>query len=436
MIFDLVVSYVKNSADAEDLTQEVFLKAYQNLSSLKEHGQFSFWLKRIAKNHCTDWLRRRRENHLSLERIKVAESVQMASSPEEMALKQELRGIIWQAIDSLLEIDRKLLKARYLDDASLRQLQADYGLSYPAIVNRLKRAKQKVRRQLKKLLEGFCALPGREILLPSLEGAGSGLEKLMLGGIEAMKLSLKTKLVTVGVAVILGLSGIGIWLWHSNEAPKPSIVQQEVRQKKATSAMAKKKVLIPKPTPKVATQAQPTKPPAQIEQTEKKREEISDEEWAQFAQWLAEMEQSDEQDEVDKLVKESEVEPEPEWITQEGVDPNPEQLKQRAWDFLEALVDKDFERAYAIAFDRCTWIEESDEYSNVVRVINIGEPFRRDEQYADGKGVHIPFEIEIANGTIRKAFINMRWDRGYVNMRSKELGIDIPEGEWVFDGGL
>jgi len=125
MIFDLVASYVKNSADAEDLTQEVFLKAYQNLSSLKEHRQFSFWLKRIAKNHCADWLRRRRENHLSLEGIKVAESAQMASSPEEMALKQELRKILWQAIDSLLEIDRKLLKARYLDDASLRQLQAD-----------------------------------------------------------------------------------------------------------------------------------------------------------------------------------------------------------------------------------------------------------------------------------------------------------------------
>ncbi|MBC8228847.1 sigma-70 family RNA polymerase sigma factor [bacterium] len=51
MIFALVTSYVRNSADAEDLTQEVFLKAYQHLSSLKEPRQFSFWLRQIAKNH-------------------------------------------------------------------------------------------------------------------------------------------------------------------------------------------------------------------------------------------------------------------------------------------------------------------------------------------------------------------------------------------------
>jgi RNA polymerase sigma-70 factor (ECF subfamily) len=280
----------------------VFLKAYQNLSSLKEHGQFSFWLKRIAKNHCADWLRQRRENHLSFEGIKVAESMQITPSPEEMALKRELREIVWQAIDSLLEIDRKLMKARYLEDASLKQLQSDYGLSYPAIVNRLKRAKQKVREIVQKLLRGFCALPGREVL-----------EKLMLGGIEVLKLSLKTKIITVGVAVALGLGGAGVWHWHSKPALKTSVAQQEVRPKKTAPAMVTPKVVIPKPVPKVATQAQPANPPVQAEE---KQEEISDEELAQLEQWLTEIEQSDEQDETDELVKESEAESEPGWITQ------------------------------------------------------------------------------------------------------------------------
>jgi len=118
----------------------------------------------------------------------------------------------------------------------------------------------------------------------------------------------------------------------------------------------------------------------------------------------------------------------------EGVDS--EKLKQRAWDFLEALVDKDFERARVVARARYEWLEQDDRYSNVVRVITVGEPFRRKGQYADGKGVHIPFEIELTNGRIRRAFINLRCDEGYIDMRSKELGIDIPEGEWVFDGGL
>ncbi|MFQ6043775.1 MAG: RNA polymerase sigma factor, partial [Candidatus Poribacteria bacterium] len=289
MIFALVASYVKNSADAEDLTQEVFLKAYQNLSSLKDFRQFSFWLKQIARNHCTDWLRRRRENHLSFDEIKLAEIAKVASSAEEVALKQELREIVWQAIDSLLEIDRRLIEARYLENVSLKQLQTDYGLSYCAIAGRLKRAKQKVRQQVQKLLGGFCALPGREIL-----------EKLFWGGIEVVKLSLKAKLVTVTTIAVLGFGGASVWHWHFKPEPKnPTVVyQREAKSKKATSAAAENGVVIPKPAPKATSQAQPAKPPAQAKE---KQEEISDEEWAELEQWLNEMEQSDEQDEADEL---------------------------------------------------------------------------------------------------------------------------------------
>jgi RNA polymerase sigma-70 factor (ECF subfamily) len=292
-IYALALSYVKNTADAEDLTQEVFIKAYRNLACLKNLERFPFWLRQITRNHCKNWLKRHGERHVSFEEVKVAEATNMASSPEEMALKQELREIVWQAIDSLLEIDRKLIEARYLENASLKQLQADYGLSYCAVAGRLKRAKQKVRETVQKLLSGFFALPGREILLPSLEGAGGGLEKLMLGGIEAVKLSLKTKLVTVGVAVILGFGGAGVWLWHSKPAPKPSVTQQEVKSPKAAPAVATPKVVIPNPALKVAPQKQPTKPPSQID---KKQEGVSDEEWAELEQ--PQIEQTEKQDEA------------------------------------------------------------------------------------------------------------------------------------------
>jgi RNA polymerase sigma-70 factor (ECF subfamily) len=278
-IFALVKAYVKNSADAEDLTQEVFLKAYQNLSSLNDHRQFSSWLRRIAQNHCTDWLRRQRENHLSFEEIKVAETAKMAPSPEEMALRQEFREIVWQAINSLLEIDRRLIEARYLENTSLKQLQADYGLSYCAIAGRLKRAKQKVREIVQKVLGGFFALPGQEVL-----------EKIFLGGIEAMKLSLKIKLVTVSAVVMLGLGGAGVWLWHSNEAPQKHIMaQQDVKEKKVASAMATSRVQISKPTSKVL-KAQPVK-----SSQSSRKENISGEEQKQFERLLAEPEQSNQQ---------------------------------------------------------------------------------------------------------------------------------------------
>ena len=294
MIFALVSSYTQNSADAEDLTQEVFLKAYQNLSSLEEPGRFSFWLRQIAKNHCTDWLRQRRENHLSFEELPVAEFV-CAPSAEETALEREFLKIVRQAIDSLQKIERKLLLARYLEDASYEQLQEEHGLSYFAVAHRLQRAKQKVRETVQKLLGGFCALPRWEVL-----------EKLFLGGIKVMKLSLKTKLVTVVTVAVLGFGGAVVWHWHSKEVPQKNTVvhQQEMEPKKATSASAEKKVVIEKPAPKTAPQVEPAKPPVQAEE---EQEEISDEEWVQLEQWLAE---SEEEDEVADKVAERTLTPE------------------------------------------------------------------------------------------------------------------------------
>ncbi|HIE28454.1 TPA: hypothetical protein EYP66_14335 [Candidatus Poribacteria bacterium] len=99
-----------------------------------------------------------------------------------------------------------------------------------------------------------------------------------------MKLSLKTKLVTIATVAVLGLGGAGVWHWHSNEAPqKPTVVhQQEVRPKETVPAVVTPKIVIEKPTPKATPQAQLAKPPVQAEE---KQEEISDEEWAELEQW-------------------------------------------------------------------------------------------------------------------------------------------------------
>jgi len=119
----------------------------------------------------------------------------------------------------------------------------------------------------------------------------------------------------------------------------------------------------------------------------------------------------------------------------EGMDP--ELPKQKARKFFESLIEKDFERAYVIGIHpylRGLKLEENGYYSQVIRILSIGEPYqRRDWSY---KGFLVPYEIELADGSIRRGFIAMRNDREFINRWRKELSIDIPEGEWVFDGGL
>jgi len=105
-----------------------------------------------------------------------------------------------------------------------------------------------------------------------------------------------------------------------------------------------------------------------------------------------------------------------------------EPLKQKIRSFFEALIDKDFERAYAVTgikdhLRKYVFLEKHERYSNVVRIISIDEPYQKGAQsYA---GIFVPYEIELASGAI--------W-RGAIPMLPMQH--DTTEGEWRFDGGL
>ena len=59
MIYALTYRMSGSAADAEDLTQEVFIRSHQELPGFRADAKFSSWLYRIAVNHCLNWRRRR-----------------------------------------------------------------------------------------------------------------------------------------------------------------------------------------------------------------------------------------------------------------------------------------------------------------------------------------------------------------------------------------
>ena len=197
-VYVVVLSYIKNPADAEDLTQRIFIRAYERLATLRELDRFLPWLQQIAHNACKDWLRRPNNSEIAFEVVNHADFVKTVPTPEEIALKREIEAIVREAIGALQETDRKLVEGRYIEGASYDQLQAESGLSYSAITSRLKRAKRQMRRRIEKLLGGMAVLPGRTFIW---------------GGIETVKLSVKTKLAMVGVVAVLGIGG-GV-LYHT-----------------------------------------------------------------------------------------------------------------------------------------------------------------------------------------------------------------------------
>ena len=197
-VYVVVLSYTKNPADAEDLTQRIFIRAYERLATLRQLDRFLPWLQQIAHNTCKNWLSRRTDSATGLEMVNPADFVKTVPTPEEIALKREMETVVREAIGTLKETDRKLVEGRYIEGASYDQLQVESGLSYAAIANRLKRAKQHIRLRIEKLLGGIAIVPG---------------QTLIWGGIEAVKLSVKTKLAIIGVVALIGIGG-GV-LYHT-----------------------------------------------------------------------------------------------------------------------------------------------------------------------------------------------------------------------------
>ena len=214
-IYTLVLSYTKNPVDAEDLTQQIFIRAYERLATLRELDRFLPWLQRISHNTCKNWLRQQNGATIGFEAVNDADFTETAASPEEIALKTEVETVVREAISDLQETDRKLMEARYIEGASYSELQIESGLSYAAIVNRLKRAKQKVRRRIEKLMGGIAILPG---------------QTLILGGTETVILSAKVKLAAVGVAAVVGIGGGGVMYHRTFQSQPVAVNEQGVRE--------------------------------------------------------------------------------------------------------------------------------------------------------------------------------------------------------------
>jgi len=192
-IYGMILSWVNNHDDAKDLTQDVFISAYLDLPSLKDHKRFYSWLRQIAKHKCQNW-RRKQIDFIPLH----DDLISKEPSTDEVLILRETLAKVMEAIDSLPESEKVLLKEHYLDDVSYDELEARHGVSTKALVVRLVRARRKIRDQLEKTLSAFIAF------------LHDHTESILTGGAEIVKLSIKTKLIAGGIIAILILGGAGV----------------------------------------------------------------------------------------------------------------------------------------------------------------------------------------------------------------------------------
>lgn len=163
---NLAYRMLGNATEAEDITQETFVRAYTQLGTYKPVHKFSTWLLSIASHLAIDQLRRRRFLALPLEDVPFLEwIVDVGMSPEQSALQGEQQDEIQKYLQMLPSKYRAVIVLRYWHDFSYEEIARALSLTQPLVKARLHRARELLARYMQKNTtneeEQIDALPRR-----------------------------------------------------------------------------------------------------------------------------------------------------------------------------------------------------------------------------------------------------------------------------------
>jgi RNA polymerase sigma factor (sigma-70 family) len=146
---NLAYRMLGNATEAEDITQEAFVRAYTQLATYKPAHKFSTWLLSIASHLAIDQLRRRRFLALPLEDVPFLEwIVDMGISPEQSALQGEQQDEIQSYLQRLPAKYRAVIILRYWYDFSYDEIATALKLTPPLVKARLHRARELLARYM------------------------------------------------------------------------------------------------------------------------------------------------------------------------------------------------------------------------------------------------------------------------------------------------
>lgn len=150
-VFNLMYRYCRSDQEASDLSQDVFLRAYERLSSFDRRRKFFPWLYTLALNQARDWQRKNTRRLQKLDQLRwERRNADIKSEQEEHLLNSEEVGRLYGALDSLNDTTRELVLLRFRQEMPIRDLAGIFELSESAVKMRISRALE----QMKSLLGG------------------------------------------------------------------------------------------------------------------------------------------------------------------------------------------------------------------------------------------------------------------------------------------
>ena len=147
-VYGMGLSFFRNTEDASDFTQEVFLKVYRSLSRFEGRSRFSTWLYKIAYNTAVNGVNRKKEYRSLAEEDQGNGAQSDRDTPERILLRKTAKEAVLEALKDLPERYRVCVDMFFFYDRSYQEIEAITGFPVNTIKSHVFRAKKLLREKL------------------------------------------------------------------------------------------------------------------------------------------------------------------------------------------------------------------------------------------------------------------------------------------------
>jgi RNA polymerase sigma factor (sigma-70 family) len=156
-VFTLVLRFTDNREDAEEIAQDIFVKAYRALADFRGGSKFSTWLYTIVRNSCISYLRKRKMETIGLDHENALiplESRESGFGANNIEQKSR-HAMVNEAIRRLSPDDHQVITLFYKGEQSLEEIGKIMGLDPNTVKVKLHRARRRLKEKIEKIIEHY-----------------------------------------------------------------------------------------------------------------------------------------------------------------------------------------------------------------------------------------------------------------------------------------
>ena len=145
-VYNMALNFAGSSDDASDITQDIFLKVYNNIDKFKEDNNFTSWLLRLSKNYCIDYWRKNKyyRSSLELDENLHDKSFDDKETPEDSIIRKDDIDYLRKKLLLLPPDLRALLIMRDIQDYSYQEIAEHLNIPLGTTKSRINRARTKL----------------------------------------------------------------------------------------------------------------------------------------------------------------------------------------------------------------------------------------------------------------------------------------------------